>query len=397
MLPLEGLTVADFSNWFPGPYCTRLLRDLGARVIKVERTVSGDPERKASGTFGVVNAGKESIAVDLSTVQGQEIAHRLISQSDILLEGFRPGTTKRLGIDYETVSKLKEDIIYCSISGFGQTGPLSRQPAHNINALAEAGVLSMGQRGKAVPEDNNGVWAADLSAAMFAVVTIMGALLQRTQRGKGAYIDISMADCCISWLSGPLGELFSGQKTKEEIMGYPAYGVFKAKEGNYLAIAAIDDRHWQALCKALELEEYKDNPSVANLFGRRRKIAEINRAIADRVITRERDYWLGLLKEVGIAANSVNTPEEISSHEHFLQRGLLNIPKDRSPAMRVAFPAIVNNERWDNEPSNVPQLGQDTEKVLKSLGYSDEEIENLAVNGVIEVVTDNCGRGSRKC
>ena len=117
---------------------------MGARVIKVEKTVTGDAERKVKGSFSVINAGKESIAVDLTTAKGQEVVHRLIKQSDIVIESFQPGTTKKFGIDYDTVSKLKEDIIYCSITGYGQTGPLSALPAHNITITAEAGVLGMG-------------------------------------------------------------------------------------------------------------------------------------------------------------------------------------------------------------------------------------------------------------
>lgn len=386
MLPLEGITIVDFSNWFPGPYCARLLSDLGARVIKVERTISGDPERKSAGTFSVVNAGKEGIAIDLSTSQGQEIAHRLLSKADVLLESFRPGTTTRLGIDYATVSSLKEDIIYCSITGFGQTGPLARQPAHNINAMAEAGILSMGGQAGKPPADNSGVWVADLSASMFAAVSIIGAVLQKVKNGKGAFIDISMSDCCISWLSGAWGEYYNGSKTKEEILGYPAYGVFEAKGGEYLAIAALDDRHWLALCKALDFKDYINNPSFSNINSRKQMRDKINSRIAKKVNTREREYWLELLKGIGIAANPVNTLEELAEHNHFLQRGLFHTTNNASPATGVAFPALVNNERWGKDRSSVPCLGQDTQGILQALGYSDVEIDNLAAKEIISIV-----------
>lgn len=382
MLPLEGLTVVDFSNWFPGPYCARLLSDLGARVIKVERPISGDPERKVAGTFSVLNAGKESIAVDLSTSQGQVIAHRLVSKADILIEGFQPGTTPKLGIDYATVSSLKEDIIYCSITGFGQTGPLAQQPAHNISALAEAGILGMGGQTGRPPADNSGVYVADLSASMFAVTSIMGAVLQKVKTGQGAYIDISMCDCAISWVSGVWAEYNNG-RTKEETLCHPAYGVFEAKGGAYLAIAALADKHWLAFCKALDFKDYIENPSLATGKGRRQMIDVINQRIADKIRTRERQYWLDLLQGVGVAANPVNTPVELAGHQHFVQRGLFDPANKLSPALGVAFPALVNNERWGKERSPAPPIGQNSQGVLKSLGYSDEEIENLAKDAII--------------
>lgn len=387
MLPLEGITVVDFSNWYPGPYCARLLSDLGARVIKVERTKGGDPERRMSGTFSVVNAGKEGIAVDLLTSQGQEIVHRLLSKADVLLEGFRPGATAKLGIDYETVSGIKENIIYCSITGFGQTGPLAQQPAHNISALAESGILGMGAQIGEPPADNSGVWISDLSATMFAVVTIIGAVLQRTKDGKGAYIDVAMSDCCVSWLSGPWGGYFSGTENKE-ILGYPAYGVFVTKGGKYLAIAALDDKHWLTLCQTLDMQDYFENPSLATIQGRRQIMDEINSRIAEIISTREREYWLDLLKGAGLAANSVTTPEELTGHAHFIQRGLLDSVNKYSPALGVAFPVLVNNERWGQKRSLAPHLGQDTQSILKSLGYSEQEIENMAVNGIVSI--DSC-------
>jgi len=151
---------------------------MGARVIKVERTVTGDPERKVEGTFGVVNAGKESISVDLTTEQGREVVHRLVGQADVVIESFQPGTTAKLGIDYDTVSNLKEDIVYCSITGFGQTGPLSQLPAHNISITAETGVLGMGGLSGEPPEEKCGVYVGDLSASMLVQYC------KRSERGK---------------------------------------------------------------------------------------------------------------------------------------------------------------------------------------------------------------------
>lgn len=385
MLPLEGVTVVEFSNWFPGPYCARLLGDLGARVIKVEKPGQGDPERNMAGTFSVINAGKESMAVDLSTDEGREIAHRLLRRADILIENYRPGTAARLGIDYPTVSGLKGDIIYCSLTGFGQTGPLARRSAHNITVLAETGILAMGAQAGRAPADTSGVWVADLSAAMFAVVTIMGAVLQRGRDGKGAYLDISMSDCCVAWLSGVWGEYCNEAKTKEEILGYPAYGVFEAKDGKYLAIAAIVDRHWPALCKALGWSDYMQNPLFATLNGRRQAMDEINSRLAEKISAGEREYWLELLNGEGISANPVVAPGELADHSHFIQRGLLDTAAKPSPAAGVAFPALVNNERWGKERSPAPRLGQDTQDILKALAYGGREIEELVANGIVAI------------
>lgn len=382
MLPLEGYTVVDFSHWFPGPYCTMLLSDMGARVIKVEPTVTGDPERNVEGTFSVANAGKESVAVDLTTDQGQEVVHRLISQADILIESFRPGTTKKLGIDYATVANLKKDIIYCSITGYGQTGPLAGLPAHNISITAETGILSMGGLTGEPPEENYGVYVADLSASMFAVISVLGAVLQKVREGKGAYIDISMSDCCVSWVSSVWGEYNNGL-TKEEVICHPAFGVFEAKDGKYLAIAAIVDKHWLALCEALNFRDYIENPAFATRAKRKTMTDIINKRIAETIKTKERENWLNLLRGLGIAANPVTTHEELANHKHFVERQLLDTSKKRLPATGVAFPAMVNNERWGKERSDAPSLGHDTLTVLKSLGYSVEEIDGLASNGII--------------
>lgn len=383
MLPLNGMTVIDFSNWFPGPYCARLLSDMGARVIKIERPVFGDPERNMAGTFNVINAGKESLAVDMSTEAGREIIYRLISKSDILLESFRPGTVARLGIDYEIVSSMKKDIIYCSLSGFGQSGPLASKPAHNISAMAESGVLDLGGRTEGKPSDSSGIWVGDLSAAMFAVITILGAVLQRGRTGEGAHIDISMSDCCISWISGIWGEFFNGSKSKEEIRGFPAYGVFQTKEGKYMTIAAVGDQHWLTLCESLELNELLDDPLLTTLKGRKKLIDQINTRIGEKIITREREYWLELLTKLGIAANPVTTLDEIPTHSHFLQRGLIDLDNPISPAAGVAFPAVINNQRWGKGRSAAPQLGQNTQAVLESIGCSKEEIDDLVLKGIV--------------
>lgn len=382
MLPLEGYTIVDFTHWFPGPYCTRLLSDMGARVVKVERTVTGDPERKVEGTFSVVNAGKESLAVDLTTGQGREIIYRLICQADIVIESFQPGTTVKLGIDYATVAKLKEDIIYCSITGFGQTGPLSRLPAHNISITAETGVLAMGGQTGAPPVEDCGVYVGDLSASMFAVISVIGAVLQKVREGKGAYIDIAMSDCCVSWVSGVWAEYNNGL-TKEEVLDHPAHGVFEAKDGKHLAIAALAEPHWQALCRALDFRDYLTDPDFETVVKRRSKRDLINNRIAGTIKTREREYWISLLRGLGVAVNPVINTEELASHPHFIERKLLNPAKYMAPAAGVAFPALINNERWGRERTAPPSLGENARDILKSLGYRDEEISGLAAGGII--------------
>jgi len=355
---------------------------MGARVIKVERTVTGDPERKVEGTFGVVNAGKESISVDLTTEQGREVVHRLVGQADVVIESFQPGTTAKLGIDYDTVSNLKEDIVYCSITGFGQTGPLSQLPAHNISITAETGVLGMGGLSGEPPEEKCGVYVGDLSASMFAVISVVGAVLQKVREGKGSYIDISMSDCCVSWVSGVWGEYNNGL-TKEEVLDHPAHGVFEAQDGKYMAIAALVEKHWQALCEVLDFPDYMVDPAFETVVKRRSKRDIINKRIAETIKTKEREHWLNSLRGRGIAANPVTTHEELADHKHFVERQLLDTSKKVSPATGVAFPALINNERWGKKRSSAPGLGQNTLEVLKSLGYSDEEIDNMDVDGII--------------
>ena len=193
--PLAGIRIIDLTALLPGPYATQLFVDLGAEVIKIERPDGGDGARTLSpGMFASVNRGKQSLCLDLKQEAGREILRQLVQQADVLMEGYRPSVTKRLGVDYASLHALNPQLIYVSLTGYGQTGPLAQRPGHDINYLAAAGIIGLSGTPDGPPVHEIGAPVGDLAGSMFAVVAVLGALLQRSQRHEGQYLDVSITD-----------------------------------------------------------------------------------------------------------------------------------------------------------------------------------------------------------
>ena len=390
MQALEGVRVLDLSRLLPGPYCTQILADLGAEVIKVEEPTLGDYMRwfpplvgGVSAFYLMVNRNKKSITLNLKNPKGREAFMRLAKTADVIVEGFRPGVAKRLGVDYESVKSVNPRIIYCSITGYGQTGPYKDQAGHEINYLAYAGVLSLtGQRGgpPAIP----GVQVADLAGALYAAISILAALRHRDRTGTGQYIDVSILDCVVSLLCLQAGFYFATGRPplRGEFMlqgGVPCYNIYRTSDGKYIAVGAVEEQFWKNLCKALGLDEFTDYEYAV---GKDRE--KVYQALAKKFESKTRDEWVEELKNVDCCCTPIYTLDEVFSDKHVLSRGILEEIEDERlgkikvigyPARLGSTPAVVR--------SSPPSLGEYTEEILASLGYTEREIEEMRREGAI--------------
>src|SRR5882724_11177708 len=257
---LQGIRVLDLSRMLPGPYCSMMLADLGAEVIKIEEPKIGDPTRRSppmidaqSAPFAQVNRNKKSIAIDLKHAEGRAIFMKLASTADCVLEQFRPGVVDRLGINYAAVAEVNPRIVYCSLTGFGQDGPHRERSGHDLNYLALSGVLGLttDERGKPVIP---GVQVADLAGAMIAGFAILAALLARERTSQGQYLDVSMFDVMLSMLPIPAAHEFAGKSIpvggKYVLSGqYPFYNVYETSDGNYMTLGALEPKFWANFCR----------------------------------------------------------------------------------------------------------------------------------------------------
>ncbi len=283
---LSGVSVLDLSIWRPGPYATSLLCALGADVLKVEPP-GGDPMRHYAELFESVNAGKRSVVLDLKDSGDRARALVLAAEADVVVEGFRPGVMERLGLDEPAVRAVNSKVIYCSISGYGQNGALSRAPGHDINYQAWAGSLAPEGGGATMPP----LPVADLASGMTAAFGICAALLGRDAGGEGTYLDISMTDVMSTW-TGSISATSESRSTP-----VPGYGLFTTLDGGQLALGVLNEQHfWSALCLELGLAEHADIPFAERTI----RGTELNNAVAASVAGRERDEVVAALLKAGV-------------------------------------------------------------------------------------------------
>lgn len=380
--PLTGLTVLSLAEQYPGPYATMLLADLGAEVILVERPGSGDPSRQFASFYEALNRNKRSVAIDLKAAQGCEVFLRLCERADAVLEGFRPGVVERLGVHYEAVREVNPAIVYVSISGFGQEGPLRHRPAHDVSYQAMAGMLH-----ERLERDDPGpapsVAIGDLSSGMFAAIATLTGVLARERTGEGAYLDVSMTDGLLSWMTT---DLFSAANDLPE-PGVPprdpGYGLFPTADGGVISLSvAHEDPFWRSLCRVLSMEE------LAGLEAqeRRERYEELRGRIADVISTRTHEEWERLFDEAAVPFGPVLSLEEVLAHPHTRSRRMVvDVPGsgDRPTRQHVRQPIEVQGAETTIR-RHVPDLGQNTRAVLSEAGYGDAEIRSLLEAGIIE-------------
>jgi len=390
--PLEGVRILDLTRLFPGPLTTMMLGDLGAEVIKVEDPQTGDltrylpPQKEGVGAgYLALNRSKLSFTVNLKDPKGQELFLRLAEKSDVVVEGFRPGVIDRLGIGYQELKKARDDIILCSISGYGQDGPFRERAGHDINYCARAGVLGLtgAQNG---PPMMLGVQIGDVTGGTWqALAGILGALFQRERTGQGQWVDIAMTEGVLTTATLMLADAFIGNKTPPRgeatlAGGHPGYGVFETSDGRHLSVGALEPHFFDALCEALGLPEHKGKTGLLGEEG-----LALREEIAQVFKSRTQQEWTSVFEKVEACVEPVLEGDEVLSDVQLNHRGMffeMNHPT-AGPIKQMSTPLKLANRSTPHLPP--PRLGEHTADILKQIGLSAEEIQSLAEAGTIGV------------
>lgn len=392
--PLKGIRVLDMSRVLAGPYCSMTLSDLGAEIIKVEIPGRGDDTRAfppflkgESSYYLSLNRGKKSLTLNLKDKRGVKILHRLVEKCDIVLENFRPGVTKRLGVDYDALKGIKDDLIYCSISSFGQTGPYAKWPGYDLIIQGMSGLMGItGESDR--PPVRVGVAVTDINAGMYATMAILSALRVRDQRGIGQYLDVSMMDTAVSWLTYMAGNYFASGKVPQRMGGaHPSivpYQTFEAGDGKFLLVAGGNDRLFKILCEVIDMPQLVDDPNYGSNILRVENREVLVPIIQERLLTKPRDDWLAELRESGFPCGPVNAIDEVFSDPQLLHRDML-VTMDHPKIGEIK--QIGAPLKFSETPCSVglppPMLGQHTDEVLKFIGYTEEEVAALRKDSVV--------------
>jgi len=392
-LPLQGVRVLDVSQIMAGPFCSMLLGDMGADVIKIEPPPHGDQTRRAmalniKGTdslgFFNLNRNKRSFTLDLKTSAGREVFHQLAKTADILIENYRPGVTQRLGIDYPTLRQINPRLIYASISGFGQTGPWSQRPGFDLIAQAMSGVMSItGQPGG--PPTKAGVPVSDIGCALFTLYGVLSAFILRERTGKGQYVDASLFEAAIAFSIWDISEFWGTGKVPGPLgtaNRYSApYQAVRAQDG-YFVLGANSNRLWQTLCKILERPELLTDSRFGSIASRLLNRLLLIEELEKSFVTRPAGEWVRILLNAGIPAGPIlNYEEALSSEQVRAREAVIEFDHPvEGRAKMIGFPVKLSEThlRVRRRP---PLLGEHNEEILDELGISQELRDELLLSG----------------
>ncbi|TDV54927.1 CaiB/BaiF CoA transferase family protein [Actinophytocola oryzae] len=393
-LALEDLTVIDLTQVMAGPFCCQLLGDLGADVIKVEPP-RGDATREATGhrlphgesaAFLAVNRNKRGISVDLRSNGGLEAFRRLARDADVVVESFRPGVARRLGVDYESLRRDNERLVHASVSGFGQTGPYANRPGYDLIAQAMSGIMSVTGDPDG-PPTKSGVPVADLSAGLLCAVGILSALHSRTVTGRGQAVDTSLYDAALAMSVWETAELWATGEAPTRLgsahrINAP-YEAFPTRDG-HLTVGANNARLWDRLCVALDRPDLFADPRFATNDDRVRNRAALRGELAETLSTKDTDAWVELLLGAGVPAGPIRDYRQSCADPHTLAREMV-VELDHPVEGRVH--ALGVPVKLSGTPGTIrrtpPSLGEHTDELLRAAGYTDPEIAALRAEGAV--------------
>ncbi|MEK4382403.1 CoA transferase [Aeribacillus sp. FSL K6-2848] len=392
MLPLAGIKIIDLTRILSGPFCTMTLADLGAEVIKIE-SPQGDDTRQwgppfiknESAYFLSVNRNKKSVVLNLKDPKGKEILLKMVEETDVVVENFRPGTLKKLGIDYDILKQHNRGVILASISGFGQTGPYSKKPGYDVLAQGMGGLMSVTGEPDGTPV-KAGYSLADIGAGMWATIGILSALWERERSGQGQWIDVSLLDTMVSWQTYLAGNYFATNNDPKPLGGaHPnivPYQVFEASDGHFI-LAVGNDSLWNSLVDVLDVEALRDRKFKTNpdRVQNRDELISILEEIFKR---KTRDEWVDMLESAKIPCGPVNKLSDILNDAHIKEREMVVEMEHPSLGILKMLGVPVKLSRTPGRIKTVPPAqGEHSETVLKQMGYSKEEIETFIKEGII--------------
>jgi crotonobetainyl-CoA:carnitine CoA-transferase CaiB-like acyl-CoA transferase len=397
--PLTGIKVLDLTKLAPGPFCTMILGDLGADIIKIEEPgpptgrraeqagkarTEGPGAGFGSSPYNALNRNKKSIALNLKSGPGREVFLRLVQRSDVIVEEYRPGVADRLGISYEKLSFRNPGLIYCSITGYGQDGPYRNLVGHDLNYIATAGVLSILGRPGQLPTIPHNLIADYAGGGMHGAIGVLAALVARSQTGRGQHVDISMMDGSLALMAQAFSSFFvNGRLPKRGETpldgAIPNYNVYETSDGKIITIGAIEPWFFANLCRALGREDL-----IEHEYNSARR-EDIHDAFAAIFRTKTRDEWFEILGKTDICVGRMNTLDEVPDDPQVRARKMV-VELDGPDGMKIRQIGI--SVKLSDTPGSIrslaPKLGEHTTEIMRSLSYSDEQIEKWRAEGAIK-------------
>lgn len=384
---LEGLKILDFTTLLPGPYASMVLADLGAEVIHIvgpgryDLVTHWPPKVEGSDTTGVaawLGRNKKSVYLNLKKPGAKAVVEKLVQDYDIILEQFRPGTMGRLGLSYEDLAKVNPRLIYCSITGYGQTGPLKDRAGHDINYMARSGILGAAGRKEGGPSLYNFQIADVAAGSMNALVGVLAAVIHRQSTGEGQYIDIAMADGVIPFNSMDGAAYLAGgdlpQREEGLLNGGGIYDFYQTRDGKFMSVGALEPKFFRALCLTLGFPEWADSQVLEKESGR------VKEAFRRRFLEKDQDEWIRIFEKVDACVEPVLNLEEASRDPHFQERGMF--PEAKMPLEETTVAQLGNPIKMEKTPARIKEAcfpeGYHTREVLSALGLSEDEIEELS-------------------
>ena len=395
MKALDGIRVLDLTRALAGPFCTLMLGDNGADVIKVEIPGSGDDTRKwgppfigeESAYYLSINRNKRSLTLNLQDAQAQEVFMKLAQDIDVVVENFTPGVMGRFGLDYAAVKAVNPKVVYCSISGFGQDGPYRNRPAYDQIMQGVGGLMSITGEPDGEPQ-KIGIAVTDIGAGMWSAFAIMAALNHRGKTGEGQYIDISMLDAQVAWLTYQAAFFFAnGEAPKRMGAAHPTlvpYQAFMCKDGKYINVAVGSERIWERFCQGMEREDLKDHPDYATNSVRVNNRGAMVSMLQEIFLTRPVAEWVKDLQAANVPCGPINDLADVFADPQVLARNMYlemahpTLGSIKQTGLPIKFSLTPGG--LDRHP---PLLGEHNQEILKSLGYSEADVQSLKAQSVI--------------